>query len=190
MAGIGTEAVALDLADNPFYREYPDRLDTTAMANLQAHYRTHEDFDAALDSNANSETRRWRDGATSHPAPYIFRHIDTSSMRGYLTGIPFQTRAYAGKQASRMRESHSGAIKPAPAWVMEMNAMQLTADRKHLSVRNAHSETRRWRDGAAALECVYAFRLIVRHDAALYCRPDIEWVAVEAGNDALLGIAA
>jgi hypothetical protein len=102
----------------------------------------------ATDAKAVSrESRRWRDAAAGHPAHYRFRHIDMACLRSYPDGIHFKTCGHAGKQTSRTRESHSGAIRPAPALGMETNAMQRTAARKHPGARNATSESRRWRVG-------------------------------------------
>ncbi len=104
--------VALDLADNPFYRAFPDHLDTTAvaglpdmqgsgrlrdlreaatlstalasqLADLQANYRTHDQFDAALDTLIQNwaNTSDWSTTPVGYQAPTLF------SGSGY-SGLP------------------------------------------------------------------------------------------------------
>ncbi len=111
VAGIGTAAVALNLADNPFYRQYPDHLDTTAvaslpdmqgsgrlrdlkeaatlsttlasqLADLQTNYRSHEQFDAALDSLIQNwaNTSDWSTTPVGYQAPTLFSGSDYSGL--------------------------------------------------------------------------------------------------------------
>ncbi len=112
VAGNVGDIVALNLADNPFYRQFPDHLDTTAvaslpdmqgsgrlrdlkeaatlsttlasqLADLQTNYRSHEQFDAALDSLIQNwaNTSDWSTTPVGYQVPTLF------SGSGY-SGLP------------------------------------------------------------------------------------------------------
>ncbi len=159
VAGNVGDIVALNLADNPFYRAFPDHLDTTAvaslpdmqgsgrlrdlkeaatlsttlasqLADLQANYRTHDQYAAALDSLilnwANTSDwsttpvelsdgiyaragRRWRVAhCRDQPGPAPDERAGNSGRRGQRAGCLTQNSALAGRRVEKRRSSEWG----------------------------------------------------------------------------------
>lgn len=108
----GTATLAdINFADNPFYREFPDHLDTTAVANLpdmqgsgrlrdlkeaatlstalanqladlQTNYRTHDQFEAELETLIRNwaNTSDWSTTPVDYQAPTLFSDGDFSGL--------------------------------------------------------------------------------------------------------------
>jgi hypothetical protein len=75
VAGIAGSAVALDLASNPFYRDHPDSLDTTAVADLP-------------DMQGCGSLRDLKEAATQSGA--LETQLRTIASQGYVNRTTFQ----------------------------------------------------------------------------------------------------